>query len=286
MSRKIACITLDIEPDFCKDSQQIRLFEDPQLMDRYVSIIRNHNVKVTGFVVTALLKKYGDALHQFRDAIPLEFGVHSHDHDITRPCTPEQIKKSYHSHKDFWGEPPQGYRAPVGLIDKEGVQELMAHDFQYDASIFPSLRMDRHGFSNLNLPVEPFYFVSDTGAQLLELPFACLKRLRIVFSLSYVKLLGYRFYRALMSVFPLPDIVVLDSHPYDFYVPQIAHYLKGWKKTAHMRNGKQAFALFEEMIKGLKKAGYEFMFMSELAAYLASGTGKDLPQVSLAALNR
>jgi Polysaccharide deacetylase len=283
MNRKIACITLDIEPDFISDSQRIKLFEDSQLMAQYVSIIAENNVKVTGFVVTSLINEYGAALKKFRDRIPLEYGVHSHDHDNLQPCTVEQIDKAYHTHRDFWGQAPLGYRAPIGLIDKKGINTLMDYEFQYDASIFPSLRIDKHAYSNLNLPIEPFQFVSG-DKQLLELPFACLRTLRMVFSMSYVKLFGFGLYRAAMRMFPLPDIVIMDSHPYDFYIPLISHHLKGWKKYAHLRNGKHAFLVFDRILKWLKRAGYEFMFMSELTQYLL--TNGDLNKISLEALSR
>ena len=47
---------------------------------------------------------------------------------------------------------------------------------------------------------------------------------------SYIKLLGLGAYRTAMEVFPLPDVVVTNFHPYDLYVDEIAHYTSGWKQ--------------------------------------------------------
>ena len=49
-----------------------------------------------------------------------------------------------------------------------------------------------------------------------------------------------------MNLFPLPEIVVLDSHPYDFYIHLLANKMKGCKKVAHLRNANRAIGLFED----------------------------------------
>lgn len=265
MNRKFACITMDIEPDLKDPQRRMRLFDDAELFESYVSIVKEYDVKVTGFVVTSLVAEYGVALNKLSNRIPIEYGVHSHSHDPTRACTPEEIEKSYQTYKTFWGDEPAGYRAPNGLINKVGLIHLLNYNFRYDSSIFPSLRLDEYGYSNLSFPTTPFQIVQGSKS-ILELPFACLDKIRLVFSLSYCKLLGFNTYQMLMKIFPLPDIVVLDTHPYDFYIPCIAKNLTGWKKQAHLRNGSKAFDIFEQIIRFLKSRDYEFLFMQELSA--------------------
>ncbi len=61
MSRRIACLTLDVEADFDDPEGRIRLFEDEALLSQYVRIIERTGVKVTAFLVTSLLDRYGDS---------------------------------------------------------------------------------------------------------------------------------------------------------------------------------------------------------------------------------
>jgi len=245
----------------------VRLFDVEGLMDRYAAIIEEHGVKVTSFLVTSLIDGYRTTIDRLGKRLSVEFGIHSHDHDTQDACSREQVDKAFHAYQAFFGMAPLGYRAPNGLIDKDGLNNLLDSQFQYDASIFPSIRLDEYGYSNLHVPREPFLFVRG-GEVLVELPNACLQTIRLVFSLSYVKLMGLGLYRLLIPLFPLPDAVVLDSHPYDFYIPLIAHHLKGWKRLAHLRNAWQAFDVFEQIIKMLKSRGYEFAYMSELSRHI------------------
>jgi peptidoglycan/xylan/chitin deacetylase (PgdA/CDA1 family) len=263
MGKKIACITLDIEPDLRDPQRRVRLFDDNSLRSRYEAVVRANDLKVTGFVVTSLIESYGQAIDRLSQHIPVEFGVHSHDHDTKNPCSREQIEKASRAYEAFWGTAPLGYRAPIGLMSRDGVKHLLHCQYQYDTSIYPSIRLDEYHYSHLSLPLEPFRFVRGHET-LVELPAACLRAIRLVFSFSHVKLLSLRLYRMLMVLFPLPDVVVLGSHPYDFYVSLIAHHLKGWKRLAHLRNARRAFDLFEQTVKLLRGRGYEFMYMSEL----------------------
>ena len=46
---KSPCITLDTEADFLDPTGRIRLFDDDALFNRYVSIIKKYNIKVTSY---------------------------------------------------------------------------------------------------------------------------------------------------------------------------------------------------------------------------------------------
>jgi len=278
MRKRIACITLDIEPDLRDPQRRVRMLEDAALLERYVAIIQAHQVKVTGFLVTSLIEPYGRELEQLSRRIPIEFAVHSHDHDTRRACSREQVERAMAAHEAFWGSAPLGYRAPNGLLNPAGVGYLMDCGFQYDSSIVPSVRLDEHAYWNLRFPREPFRFARGRQS-LVELPCACLRGVRLGLSLSYAKVLGLRFYRLLAAFFPLPSAVVLGSHPYDFYVSLIAQYLKGWKKHAHLSNAQQASRIFEQIIDMLRQQGYEFAYMSDLNHYVREMP--DVPSIPL-----
>lgn len=278
MSRKIACITLDMEPDHGDSEGRIRLLEDPALLEKYVSIVQNNDVKVTMFVVTSLFERFGSELKALGKRIPVEFAVHSHSHDPYNACSYEEIEKSYQAFKQFAGSAPLGYRAPIGRITKDGLSHLMDFGFRYDSSVYPSVRPGEFGYWNLHWPITPFQ-IRRENASLVEFPFTALSKIRIVFALSYVKLFGWGAYSMLMRFFPLPDVVVALTHPYDFYFHLVAGGAKGLEKMAFSRNASRAFELFEQMIKFMKKQNYEFQFMSEL--YDVVKTEPGLPQVGL-----
>ena len=278
LSKRIACVTLDIESDLLDKSGRIRMFDSTDLMRQYSRIVQKHNIKVTGFLVTSLIEKYSTEIKLLSQTIPIEFGVHSHSHERRMQYFADEVSSSVAAYEDFFGVKPIGYRAPNGLIDSKGIVSLIENQFNYDASIFPSIRLDEYGYSNLHLPNQPFRFVH-SGNEIIELPAACLDTLRLVFSMSYIKFLGLDIYKTLMRFFPLPDVVILDSHPYDYYINQIAGNIHGWKKYAHLRNCDQAFEVFESVITLLREKGYEFMLMSELYKYVTNLS--ELPIVSV-----
>ncbi len=263
MTRKIACLTLDVESDFHDPNGRIRLFDDETLLNKYVSIIKENGVKVTAFLVTSLIEKYGADYKKLAERIPVEFAVHSHAHDMLNPCSRADIETAVRVFRGFTGENPIGYRAPVGQITHEGMDTLIDLGFHYDSSIYPSVRPGRPGYNNLHLPVAPFK-VTREAKSIVEIPFACLSGARLVFSLSYVKLFGWKTYEVLMKFFPLPDQIAVLTHPYDHYFHLVSEGVTAWEKPLMQRNARSAFELLEKMIHFLRGAGYEFEFMSGL----------------------
>lgn len=263
MTRKIACLTLDVEADFLDPDGQIRLFDNRVLFDRYVDLLRRNNVRLTAFLVTSLLKKYGAAYRRLSEQIPVEFAIHSHMHDMQNPCSRSDIELSARTFREFFGVNPAGYRAPVGQITREGLLTLLDLGFRYDSSIYPSVRFGLPGYNNLHLPVAPFK-IFQGHASLLEIPFASLSGLRLVFSLSYVKLFGWNVYKFLMRWFSLPDQVAVLSHPHDHYFQLLADNVVAWEKPFLQRNAASAFEILEKMLIFLREEGYQFELIGDL----------------------
>ncbi|MGE5251768.1 MAG: hypothetical protein ACM3QS_16315, partial [Bacteroidota bacterium] len=71
--RKLACITLDMEPDHGDPEGRIRLLEDPRLFDRFVGLVNRHEGKVTMFTVTSLFGEIGEAFRKLGERIPLQY---------------------------------------------------------------------------------------------------------------------------------------------------------------------------------------------------------------------
>lgn len=263
MTRKIACITLDVEADFLDPTGRIRLFEDEALFERFASVIRKSDVKLTAFLVTSLIQKHGAAYQRLSRQIPVEFAIHSHAHDMQRPCSRPDIELAVRTFRDFTGGNPIGYRAPVGQITREGMETLMDLGFRYDSSIYPSARPGKRGYNHLHLPVTPFTVRQGTRS-IVEVPLASLTGIRLNFSLSYVKLFGWRTYQLLLKLFPLPGQVAVLSHPHDYYFHLLKNEVTAYEKPLLLRNARSAFALLETMLDFLAQSGYEFEFLSGL----------------------
>jgi peptidoglycan/xylan/chitin deacetylase (PgdA/CDA1 family) len=263
MTRKIACITLDVEADFLDPMGRIRLFEDESLFERYASVLRKRGVKLTAFLVTSLIDKHAAAYQRLSRQVPVEFAIHSHAHDMQNPCSRRDIELAVRTFRDFTGGNPIGYRAPVGQITREGMETLMDLGFRYDSSIYPSARPGKWGYNNMHLPVTPFR-VRQGARSILEVPFASLTFIRLNFSLSYVKLFGWRTYQLLLKLFPLPGQVAVLSHPHDYYFHLLKNEVTATEKPLLLRNAGAAFELLEKMLDYLAQSGYEFEFLSGL----------------------
>ena len=263
MNRRLACLTLDMEPDYGDPDGKIRLLENPDYFKRYTTIINKYNAKVTMFTVTSLFDRFEDHFQRLGKTIPLEYAAHSHIHDPSNGAARNEVEKSAQVIKSFNNE-TLGYRAPYGQITKEGLNHLLDFEYDYDSSVYPSFRPGKFGYSNLDKPNIPFR-ITRGDETLLEFPFTSLSRVRIVFGLSYVKLLGWGVYSMLWKAFGLPDVALALSHPHDFYFHDLAAYHpSGVEKMALSRNATRAFDYFERMVEMLAQQGYEFMLMSEL----------------------
>lgn len=273
MSRKLACLTLDMEPDYGDPDGHIRLLENPDYFERYTDIINKHGAKVTVFTVTSLFERFGDHFERLRQRIPLEYAAHSHSHDPHNAASRDEVEKSARVMKRVNGSGPLGYRAPYGQITKDGLGHLLDFGYHYDASVYPSIRPGKFGYANLRMPNSPFR-ITRGDESLFEFPFTSLSGVRIVFGLSYVKLLGWGIYSTLWRVFGLPDVALALSHPHDFYFHQLAEFHPAcMEKFALSRNALRAFDYFDKMVAALKRQGYEFAFVSEALAHVQAQPG-------------
>lgn len=267
MTRKFFCITMDIEADYANTQGHIRMFEEPPLFDRFVQLLRRSGVKVTGFLVTSILTRYGDAVRRLASEIPLEFALHSHHHNTQTSAERNEIELAQRTLVEFCGKPSIGYRAPIGSITRAGIANLIDLGFRYDASVFASIRPGRNGYWNTHMPIEPFR-VTSAGRSILEFPFPALSTIRLNFGLPWVKLFGLGLSSVLMRVFPPPSVVAFTTHAHDLYAPHLSDGVTAIEKMALLRNTDKGFDILEAMIERFRSAGYEFAFMSEICEYV------------------
>jgi peptidoglycan/xylan/chitin deacetylase (PgdA/CDA1 family) len=264
MAQKIACLSVDMEPDLRCPQARIRLLDDDQKLDALRSLLVREHVPLTSFVVMKHARRYADRLNALAQDASVEFAVHSYSHDQNAPASEDEVRRSWDAFGEVWNAPPHGYRSPNCLIDSRGLTNLAAQGFRYDSSITPSVRWDRYAYNNLHLPTTPF-LLGGLPQPLLELPVACLAGVRAPFVFSYVKLLSLFAYRSAMALLPLPDTLVTYFHPYDLYAAEVAGNIPGWKRYAHMRGSGKAMDLLGAVVRMLKHQGYEFVLMRDLA---------------------
>lgn len=266
---RIACLTLDLEPDLFCSTGRIRLLEDDSKLESFRSLLRAEAVPLTCFTVMSIARRYVDRMTELARETKIEFAVHSFSHDRTQPASADEIDRSWDAYCDTWSAEPWGYRAPNCLIDEDGLHRLMRRGFKYDSSITPSVRYDRYGYDHRAYGRMPFVLTCDER-RMVELPVACLALSRLPFVLSYIKLMGFTAYRFASTAMPLPPIAVTYFHPYDLYADEIAANIPGWKRYAHSRNGSRGLAILAQAIRLLKRRGYKFLTMQDLAAQIDS----------------
>ncbi|MFZ5858186.1 MAG: polysaccharide deacetylase family protein [Chloroflexota bacterium] len=266
---KLLCITIDIEADYANTQGHTRLFEEPALFERYVDLIRRTGVKVTGFLVTSILSRYGDGIRKLEREIPIEFALHSHHHNTETSGDRAEIELAQKTFREFFGKEAIGYRAPIGAISREGIGHLMDLGFRYDASVFASIRPGKNGYWNTHMPIEPFR-VTRGSDSLLEFPFPALPTIRLNFGLPWIKLYGLGLSAALMRLFPPPSVIAFTTHAHDLYAPHLSDGVTALERRALLRNSERGFDILETMIERFREAGYEFAFMSEICDHVDS----------------
>lgn len=280
MNQKLACFTLDLEPDFLsEDSHEVLL--DDRRFGQIEAFFLHNQLKLTVFVVAKMLEAGLRVRERFAN-IEAEFELHSYSHNIHEPDSKQEILLGKEIYAKYFGHTPRGYRAPNGDISMRGLSVLHREGFLYDASIFPSWRPElKYNFSKA--PISPWVYVE--FPQLVELPFAVVPKIRIVISLSFLKLLGLNFYRLMFHTFGFPATLIFDTHLYDFFLTSPVQSLSrlDWRRYALMRNQSNTLQLLQEFVDFLISKGYTFVAMGDLYN-IVMRSHQAVPVVSAAAL--
>jgi peptidoglycan/xylan/chitin deacetylase (PgdA/CDA1 family) len=275
MAHRIACFTLDLEPDlYSKDSHEVLL--DSDRFGQIEAFFARNQLKLTTFVGARMLE-IGLPVREKLSNIDTEFELHSYSHNAREPDTEQEILRAKEAYLNYFGRSPRGYRAPNGDISCAGLEILHREGFLYDASVFPSWRPEL-GFNYGHLPTKPWIYAE--FPRLVEIPFAVVPTIRIVVSFSFLKLFGLSFYRIMFSMFGLPEILVFDSHLHDFIPPESIRRLprSDWRRSALMRNGNNTFYLLQGFVDFLRSKGYSFVSMNDLYESLV-GSNHDVPVI-------
>lgn len=279
MTRRIACLTIDVEADhhdLVRNTCYEALEHEPTW--RWLAeFSHRRGVPWTAFVVGQLLESRS-GLAQRLAATGWELGLHSYSHDPRRADALDEIRRGKAAFRSAFGYDPTGYRAPLGKITPEGLDRLLAEGFHYDASVFPAWRPGT--FNHRNLSLDPSIRpgnrrdVADEALPLVELPCAVVPHARLIVSVSYLKLLGLPIYAPLLRWFGLPAVAVIDCHLHDLApAPEAYRQLPPFWKAVYRRNRGRGPALLEWLVEWLARAGYEFCRMEDVARMVRERAG-------------
>jgi peptidoglycan/xylan/chitin deacetylase (PgdA/CDA1 family) len=270
---KIACLTLDVEADhhdLVAPRLLTQVLNDTETWAWLRRFSAARGVPITAFVVGELLETQAGLAARLTETCA-EIGLHSFSHRPAMADSLEEIQRGKAAFRAAFGQDPTGYRAPLGLITQAGWERLRAEGFVYDSSIYPSLRPGL--FNGLARPTEPWCLAGEPP--LVELPLATLSRLRLILSTSYVKLLGSRLYRLLLTVGGLPAVAVIDCHLHDLtFAAEAYPFLPARWQVVYGRNRNGGRAALTWILDMLRARGYTFCTMAQAAMMVRARAAK------------
>jgi peptidoglycan/xylan/chitin deacetylase (PgdA/CDA1 family) len=258
----LACITMDIEPDYTQIPHRERgygLFDTPGHFERFAELMARHEVKLTCFVVGHTLRDRPDHIRELSE-MGVEFGPHSLTHDLAGQGSEREIRGGIDAFTDFFGRYPRGYRSAQGRVTKGMLEMLEKQRIVYDSSVIPSIRPGVYW--NADKPTDPFRW---RGLSLVELPIGAIPRIRLPLALSYIKILGPRAFATAQSLLGVPQFLVFLLHPMDLTYDQEAY--KGLStplRVAYSINRSRGWELLDWYLARLRNAGYRFACLGEL----------------------
>jgi peptidoglycan/xylan/chitin deacetylase (PgdA/CDA1 family) len=259
---RLFAMTLDLESDFSGAlHREYALLRQPQRVERLLGGLKERGVPLSAFVVGELLERFPELIELFVN-YGTEFHCHSYGHDPEDTDSGAEIKRARDAYVQYFGSSPLGYRAPDGRISRDGIAQLGAHGFKFDASIFPSYYPNP--FKYLFRRSQPHFF-GDT--QVVEIPNTPVSPLRIMLSLSYIKLLGIRPYIRLLRWSRLPETAVFGSHLHDFFTDSeaLSRMPRFWRMV-YGRNRDRGLDFLDDILDFFQGEGYSFVTMSEVYA--------------------
>ena len=263
LSKKYACITLDVEEDYGDRVKEFNIYKDSiDKIEELKSLYDTLDVPVSAFITTNILDKYNKTVELIR-WLAKDYHCHSHSHNTQNFDSKNEITTCFSKFKEHFGCEPLGYRAPQGVLHPGDTKLIADAGFLFSSSLFPSIRIGT--FNNLKSPQIPFFY--DTG--LLEIPLAVVNKIRLIVSLSYQKLLGGSISHILYKTFGLPDIIVYDSHLHDYILSEKSFaQLPPFMKSVYSVNKNSGKKILIDFVGYLKSEGYSFITMTELMSLI------------------
>ena len=204
-------MTIDVESDWggradtCHGLQKSLPF--------ILNTLKGFDVKVTFFISGEIVANNKDIICEISES-GHEIASHSFKHNIdygklSKEELFNQINMSKELIEDEIGVKPLGFRMPKFRINDYLFEMLSDLGFKYDSSMVRGILPTR--YSGLSTPSEPFF---KNG--ILEIPISTIPYIRLPIGLLWINAIGFKVFRFLVERIELPDIIVLDLHPFDF----------------------------------------------------------------------
>ena len=258
--KKLAFITLDLEPDHC-DLVAGNSYDSFRGLDELIGVVRDYSLPLTVFATGMVLQERKDEVRALIDA-GAEIELHSYSHKSGREGV-DEISRGVLAYRKTLGYSPRGYRAPLGMVSRSEIDYLASEGFLFDSSIFPSIFPGR--FCNVFSDTRPFFYPR-TG--LLEIPISVIPFIRFPVALSYIQLVSFPVFRSLSSIFRLPGIVVIDFHLHDIFPSREFDNLPlRWKcvySRCGFRDRTRGMRDLKHLVTLIKARGYVFEKLLDL----------------------
>jgi polysaccharide deacetylase family protein (PEP-CTERM system associated) len=189
--------------------------------ERVLSLLSDHNVKATFFVLGELAEQYPSLVRGIARA-GHEIGVHGYSHrqvfKLTIAEFTQDVERTKKLVEDQIGQSVLGFRAPAFSImpaTSWALDVLANMGFRYDSSIVPC-RMSRYGWEGFRR--DAHVMTLETGKKIVELPISTvsiLGRGSCVAGGGYLRLYPYWFTRHTVGRINRSATAVVYVHPYD-----------------------------------------------------------------------
>lgn len=278
--KKYAVFTMDVESfadTECISSSGIRV--DTDLTDgfeEYIKILNRHGIKSTLFTVGDFAPKIADRLRtQLAQGHHLALHSFSHVPPMSVPLDTfrQETQDAKARMKELFGVNVVGFRAPCFSLDKDRLNILKELGFSYDSSHL-GFRAARH---TVNLDLDDFQTVRDgifRNDHFYEFSLSREKVFGKMFPVSgggYVRLSHWGFIKTLISHYiHRNNYYVFYLHPFEL-TKQKVPFLKELKlyDKYYISHGIHSYKRrIEQIIRMLKKRGYEFVTFEQLVTIM------------------
>lgn len=256
-SSRYVCITLDLEPDhagFVPPSYHAWRREH---IEEFLTLLGSYRIPLTVFVVGQSLRDKPDIVRMFVQ-YGAQFHLHSHTHSFVNPDGEDEILLGKKAFYNYFGTDPVGYRAPAGRISPAGLVRLERSGFFFDASVYPTIWPKPRYFFSPNHPFQPL-----RGRHIIEVPFTTISSLRLVTSLSWMKLFGWSLYQSLLGHVLLGDII-FGMHLHDLWESPASARLPWQWRLVYRHNRMKGLEILRAFTVLLKERHYTFTTVGDM----------------------
>lgn len=266
---RVASFTIDVEQDYGTGNTYHSL-EDRPFQQWFRDYLSREKIPLTAFCTGQLVCDQHPII-DFLVEMGANIELHSFHHDPQKSDDILEVHLAKQAYTKTFRKNPRGWRAPQGRIKPKILTELHHEGFIYDSSIFPTPWLGAHGWGHTKAFSEYLSQIPKelTSSPLIEIPMAVINSVKFVFSISYVNLLGTAAFEFLAKRFGLPEICVIDSHFHDFVPSTAVQNLHPFWKFIYKENRCRGIKSLAWMVAFLKKNGYEFLPMDEVARLMS-----------------